>query len=361
MERRVTTDVATPDIRFDVRGHAGIVILDRPKALNALTLPVIRAMRAKLDQWAVNPAVTHVILTSTSEKAFCAGADVRRLREQIRAADPTLTDFFFEEYQLDRVIHRYPKPYTSLIDGICMGGGMGLSMHAPFRVVSEKAVFAMPESTIGLFPDVGCTRTLAGLPGEIGAYMAVTGGRVNAAEAAAIGLATHFVAGARFPELLAALTLATDPAPVLARFAEAASGATPLLDRRPTIDRIFAGGDVAAILARLEAETGADADWAKHLAAEIRTKSPTSMAVGLKEMRIAARLDLEGTLTLDWRIVCRILQGTDFDEGVRAQLVDRDFRPVWRPASLAEIDPAEIDAHLTTVPARGDIVFPPLG
>ncbi len=357
----MTTDAATPDIRFELRGRAGFVVLDRPKALNALTLPVIRAMRAQLDRWAVDPAVAHVVLTSTSEKAFCAGADVRRLREQILAGDPALTDFFFEEYHLDRVIHRFPKPYTSLIDGICMGGGMGLSMHAPHRVVSEKAVFAMPESTIGLFPDVGCTRTLAGLPGEIGAYMAVTGGRVNATEAVAIGLAGHFVPSARFADLAAALALASDPVPVLDRFAGTPSGPTPLLDRRPAIDRIFAGGDVAAILARLDAETGPDAEWAKGLAAEIRTKSPTSMAVGLKEMRVAARLDLEGALTLDWRIVCRILEGTDFVEGVRAQLVDRDFRPVWKPASVAALDPAEIDAHLTTVPARGDIVFPPLG
>ena len=171
-------DHSIDDVHFEVRGRAGVIVLDRPKALNALTRPMVVAIRAQLLDWAVDPAVGHVLVTSTSEKAFCAGADVRRLREQILAGDPALTDFFFEEYHLDRVIHRFPKPYTSLIDGICMGGGVGLSAHAPYRVGSEKTLFAMPEVSIGFFPDVGGTHVLAAMPGGTGAYCGMTGARL---------------------------------------------------------------------------------------------------------------------------------------------------------------------------------------
>ena len=173
------SDHSTDEIRFERRGHAGVVILDRPKALNALTLPMVRAMSAQLDDWAADPRVAHVVLTSTSEKAFCAGGDIRRIHDMGRAKEPGLTDFFHDEYLLNTRIHRYAKPFTSLIDGICMGGGVGLSAHAPYRVGSEKTLFAMPEVGIGFFPDVGGTHMLGRFPGETGAYVAMTGGRLK--------------------------------------------------------------------------------------------------------------------------------------------------------------------------------------
>ncbi len=350
------TDHSTDEIRFEKRGRAGVVILDRPKALNALTLAMVEAMQRQLDDWKADPSVAHVVLTSASEKAFCAGGDIRRIHDMGKAGDPALTDFFHEEYVLDRTIHRYPKPFTSLIDGICMGGGVGLSAHAPYRVGSEKTLFAMPEVSIGFFPDVGGTHMLSRMPGETGAYLAMTGGRLKAADCLHVGFLSHFVPSARMGDLLAALCEATDPAPVLAAFADD-PGAAPMANLRGAIDRLFVGDDAAAILAALEAESGADAEWAHATAAGIRGKSPTSVAVALHQVRIGGSLSFEACMRTEFRIVSHILEGHDFYEGVRSVLIDRDNAPIWRPATFEALDATAIEAHFTTVPARGDLAF----
>lgn len=344
------------DVRFEIRGRAGVVILDRPKALNALTLPMVRAMAARLADWAGDPAVAHVVLTSAGEKAFCAGGDIRRIHDMGRAREPGLTDFFHDEYRLNRAIHRFPKPFTSLIDGICMGGGVGLSAHAPFRVGSEKTVFAMPEVSIGFFPDVGGTHMLSRMPGETGAWLAMTGGRLKWADCLAVGFLTHCVPSARMAELLVALCTVDDPAPVLDAFATD-PGAAPIAERRAAIDRLFTGDDPAAILARLAAEDGPDGDWARATAAEISAKSPSSVAIALHQVRIGASLSFEECMRTEFRIVSHILKDDDFYEGVRSVLIDRDNRPSWRPATFAELDRAAILAHFTTVPAGGDLTF----
>ena len=342
------------DVRFEVRGRAGVITLDRPKALNALTLPMVDAMAAQLADWATDSAVAHVVLTSASEKAFCAGGDIRRIHDMGRAGEPGLTDFFRDEYRLNRAIHRYPKPFTSLIDGICMGGGVGLSAHAPFRVGSEKTLFAMPEVGIGFFPDVGGTHMLSRMPGETGAFLAMTGGRIKWADCLHVGFLSHTVASARMGELLAALCEAEAPGAVIDAFATD-PGVAPLAARRPAIDRLFAGDDAGAIVARLAAEEGADADWAKGLAVEIAAKSPTSVAIALRQVRIGASLSFEDCMRTEFRIVSRILGDPDFYEGVRSVLVDRDNRPVWRPATLADVSDVDVEAHFTTVPAGGDL------
>ncbi|MDK9696495.1 MAG: enoyl-CoA hydratase/isomerase family protein [Siculibacillus sp.] len=353
------TDHSTDEIRFERRGRAGIVILDRPKALNALTLPMVRAMQRQLDDWKADPSVAHVVLTSSSEKAFCAGGDIRRIHDMGRAGDPGLTDFFREEYVLNRTIHRWPKPFTSLIDGICMGGGVGLSAHAPYRVGSEKTLFAMPEVSIGFFPDVGGTHMLSRMPGETGAHLAMTGARLKAADCLHVGFLTDFVPSARMGDLLAALCTAPDPAPVIASF-RADAGEAPIAAVRATIDRLFTGDDPAAILAALEARSGPEAEWAKATAAGIRTKSPTSVSVALHQVRIGGSLSFEECMRTEFRIVSHILAGHDFYEGVRSVLIDRDNAPDWRPARFEELDRAAIEAHFTTVPARGDLAFEPV-
>lgn len=344
------------DVRFEIRGRAGVITLDRPKALNALTLPMVDVMAARLTDWETDPAVAHVVLTSASEKAFCAGGDIRRIHDMGKAGEPGLTDFFLHEYRLNRAIHRYPKPFTSLIDGICMGGGVGLSAHAPYRVGSEKTLFAMPEVGIGFFPDVGGTHMLSRMPGETGAFLAMTGGRIKWADCLHVGFLSHTVASARMGELLAALCEAEAPAAVLDAFATD-PGIAPLAARRPAIDRLFAGDDAAAIVARLAGEEGPDAEWAKGLATEISGKSPTSVAIALRQVRIGASLSFEDCMRTEFRIVSRILTDPDFYEGVRSVLVDRDNRPVWRPATLAEVSDADVEAHFTTVPQGGDLVF----
>ncbi len=348
------TSVQTEDVRFEIRGRAGVITLDRPKALNALTLPMVHAMTERLDAWAADPAVAHVVLISTSEKAFCAGGDIRRIHDMGKAGEPGLTDFFRDEYRLNTKIHRYPKPFTSLIDGICMGGGVGLSAHAPFRVGSEKTLFAMPEVSIGFFPDVGGTHMLSRMPGGTGAFLAMSGGRLKWADCLHVGFLSHTVESARMGELLEALTAADHPGPVVEAFC-VDPGAAPLAGRRAAIDRIFTGDDASAILARLEAEEGPEGDWAKALAAEISAKSPTSVAIALRQVRIGGSLSFEDGMRTEYRIVSRILQGRDFYEGVRSVLIDRDNRPSWHPATLAEVSPAEIEAHFTTIPADGDL------
>ena len=350
------TDHSIDDVRFERRGRAGVVLLDRPKALNALTLPMVRAMTAQLDVWAEDADVAHVVLASTSEKAFCAGGDIRRIHDMGRAGETGLTDFFREEYRLNRKIHRYPKPFTSLIDGICMGGGVGLSAHAPFRVGSEKTTFAMPEVSIGFFPDVGGTHMLARMPGETGAFLAMSGGRLKWADCLHVGFLSHTVPTARMGELMDALAGVDDPAPVLAAFA-VDPGEAPLAARRAVIDRIFAGDDPRAILARLADEAGPAAEWTHPLAAEISAKSPTSVALALRQVRIGGSLSFEACMTIEYRIVSHILKGNDFYEGVRSVLIDRDNAPNWRPGSLAELDEAAIAAHFDTVPEDGDLAF----
>lgn len=344
------------DVRFEIRGRAGVITLDRPKALNALTLPMVRAMSAQLDAWSGDAGVAHVVLTSASEKAFCAGGDIRRIHDMGRAGEPGLTDFFRDEYRLNTGIHRYAKPFTSLIDGICMGGGVGLSAHAPFRVGSEKTLFAMPEVSIGFFPDVGGTHMLSRMPGETGAYLAMSGGRVKWADCLHIGFLSHTVASARMGDLLDALVAADHPGPVLDGF-RVDPGEAPLVPRRAAIDRLFAGDDAGAILARLDAEEGADAAWAKALAAEISAKSPMSVAIALRQVRIGGSLSFEDAMRTEFRVVSRILKGADFYEGVRSVLIDRDNRPTWSPPSLAEVSTAEVDAHFTTIPEGGDLAF----
>ena len=353
------TDHSTDEIRFEKRGRAGIVVLDRPKALNALTLGMVSAMNAQLADWGDDDAVAHVVLTSASEKAFCAGGDIRRIHDMGRAKEPGLTDFFGEEYRMNRAIHRFAKPFTSLIDGICMGGGVGLSAHAPHRVGSEKTLFAMPEVSIGFFPDVGGTHMLSRMPGETGAFLAMTGGRIKAADCLAVGFLTHHVASARMGELLAALCEAEDPAPVLAAF-HTDPGPAPIAALREAIDRLFVGDDASAILAGLDAETGAAADWAKATAAGIAGKSPMSVAVALHQVRIGGSLSFEECMTIEFRIVSHILEGHDFYEGVRSVLIDRDNAPAWEPASLAAIPPGAVEAHFTTVPPGGDLLFDPV-
>lgn len=352
------SDHSTDDIRFEIRGLAGIIILDRPKALNALDIGMIAAMQAQLDDWRDDGAVAHVVLTSASEKAFCAGGDIRRIHDMGRAGEPGLTDFFHDEYRLNRTIHRYPKPFTSLIDGICMGGGVGLSAHAPIRVGSEKTLFAMPEVSIGFFPDVGGSHMLSRMPGQLGAFLAMTGTRLKVADALYAAFLTHHVPTARMGDLLAALCETRDPAPVVAAF-HIDPGPAPLAAHRAAIDRLFTGDDAAAIVAALEAESGPDGDWARGLAAEMRGKSPTSIAVALHQVRIGGSLSFEDCMRIEFRIVSHILTGHDFYEGVRSVLIDRGTTPAWRPARLEDIAPGAIEAHFTTIPAQGDLTFAP--
>ena len=334
--------MSEPEILCERQGCAGLITLNRPQALNALTLTMVREMRRALDSWEQDPAVTRVVVTGAGEKAFCAGGDIRRIYELGMAGrqDEAL-NFWREEYELNIRIKRYGKPYVALIDGIVMGGGVGVSLHGSHRVAGERALFAMPEVGIGFFPDVGATYALPRLPDETGTYLAVTGERIRAADMAALGLATHFVRSQDMGALRDALTR---DEPVDAALASVAidQGPGALEAVRPVIARCFSAESVPAILARLDAE---DTEFARKTAAAMRAKSPTSLVLAFEQMRRGATLSFEEALRTEFRIVSRICRGHDFYEGVRAVIIDKDGAPRWQPASLADVTPAAIEAY----------------
>jgi len=345
------------EIIFERRGAAGIVTLNRPQALNAVTHAMVLALRVQLDRWADDPAITRVVITAAGERAFSAGGDIRALYDLGCAGrhDEAL-QFWRDEYPLNVAIKNFRKPYVVLIDGIVMGGGVGVSVHGSHRVAGDRFQFAMPEVGIGFFPDVGATWFLPRMPGELGTYCGLTGERFGGADAIAAGLATHRIPSARFGALLDGLTGKLSVDALLAAFAEPA-GEGAILARRGAIDRLFAGGRIEDILAALDRETGDEAEWARKTAAKIRTKSPLSLKLALAQVRRGKGWDFETCMRAEFRIVSRVIHGHDFYEGVRAVIVDKDNKPRWRPATLAEVSEAEVERHFALLGAD-ELVLP---
>lgn len=348
---------ATRDLIVEQKGSAGVLTLNRPEALNALTHDMARGIRKALDRWIDDDRVRHVLIKGAGSKAFCAGGDLRDLYDtgmvKGRKGSSEQLAFFADEYRLNAFIHAYPKPYIALVDGIVMGGGVGVSMHGRYRVGSEKLVFAMPEVGIGFFPDVGGTFILPRLKGEAGTFYALTGERVRQAEAFDVGILTHAVPSARFAELEAALAEAHEVKPVLDAF-HAPPDVDSLAPRLAAIDRLFNAPSVEEILSQLDAETGPFADVATKAASAIRAKSPLSVTLALHQMRIGRDLSFNDAMVIEYRIVSRILAGHDFYEGIRAVIIDKDNQPRWRPAALAGVDPGDIASHFAP-PATGDL------
>ena len=348
----------TDDILFGREGGLATITLNRPQALNAFTLEMYRALAPMLRQWEPDPEIRAVLIQGAEGRAFCAGGDIRAIYEAGRgiSGDRELTSVFFhEEYEIIRDIHRFPKPYVAIIDGITMGGGAGVSVNGAYRIATERTLMAMPETGIGLFPDVGATRFLNLCPGHIGRYLGLTGARLGPADALYCGFATHFVERERVPRLIAELARAArDVAPVLAAFAED-PGPPPIAARQEAIDRCFACETVEAILDALECEAkagGPDAEWAAETRAALMTKSPTSLKITLRQLAIGQDFDLEGALSLEYRLTQHVMAGHDFYEGVRAVVVDKDQKPRWRPATLAEVTDRMVDSCFTSLGER---------
>jgi enoyl-CoA hydratase len=346
------------EILFERRGALEVVTMNRPKALNALTLGMIRDLLPRLGDWADDERVAAVAIRGAGEKAFCAGGDVRAVWEAGRNGGTLTREFFYEEYSLNRAIHRFAKPYIALIDGITMGGGVGLSVHGSYRIAGDRTLLAMPETAIGLFPDVGGSYFLPRLPGMTGRYLALTGARLKAADCCLLGIATHYVPSERQAALLESLAgadLAAGPAAidaVLAEFAES-PGAAPLAEQRAAIDRLFAGETIEEILANLRADSS---DWAAKQLAILEQRSPTSLKLTLEQLRRGAALDFEACMTMEFRLSQACMAGPDFYEGIRAVLVDKDHKPVWRPARLDEVTDAMLQERFAPLSA-GDLVF----
>jgi enoyl-CoA hydratase len=320
-------------------GRVGRILLNRPKALNALDLPMLHACAAILETWRNDPHVDAVVIEGAGERAFCAGGDIIALRDaQTSGNRPAADEFFRVEYDLNLTIATYPKPYIALIDGICMGGGIGMSVHAPYRVATEHAAFAMPETAIGFFPDIGATFLLPRLPGELGLYLGLTGLRTTGADAVHAGFATHFTPRARLPQLSAAL--AKDGPAALAAFNEALPPYSLAADRA-AIDQCFSAATVTEIVQRLEALS---ANWSQAALKALRNVSPTALHFTLRALRRGRDLTLKQALDAEFALTKTTMAYPDFAEGVRAMVIDKDRKPAWQPSRIEDVDPARIDA-----------------
>ena len=326
------------DILFEQRGCVGLITLNRTKALNALSLDMVHEMTRLLDLWREDDSIKAVIVISASEKAFCAGGDIRKVWE---GRDNPPFEFFWHEYRLNRAIFRYPKPYISLINGIVMGGGVGISMHGQYIVLGENTTFAMPEVGIGFFPDVGGSYLLPRMKGKSGIYCALTAARLKQGDCLQFGLATHTINSSHFDAIIQRIAAGEPVDRVLDPLHEAA---TPSLsdEDRALIEDCFSGDTVAKILAALKER---DMDFAAETLKLIEVKSPTSVHVTLGQLQRGAKLDFEDCMRLDYRIVKHILLGEDFYEGVRATLVDKDGAPQWNPAQFDAVDASYVDSH----------------
>ncbi|MFB7513324.1 enoyl-CoA hydratase/isomerase family protein [Streptomyces sp. NPDC056144] len=343
-------ETGTPDVLLRTEGRAGFVTLNRPRAINALTHPMVLAVDHALTAWEDDPAVSTVVIEGAGERGLCAGGDIRAIHDDARAGGTASAAFWRDEYRLNARIARYPKPYVALMDGIVMGGGVGVSAHGSVRVVTERSRVAMPETGIGFVPDVGGTYLLGRAPGELGTHLALTGGHVGAADAVLVGLADHTVASAALPALV------RDLAELPADEAVARHTVTPtpgvLAGQREWIDACYAAETVEEIVERLF-DTGVPA--AKEAATTLLAKSPTALKATLATLRRSRALaTLEEVLDLEYRVSCAALSTADLVEGIRAQVVDKDRDPHWTPRTLAEVTDEDV-ARYFAVPAGGDL------
>ena len=333
------------EILFDVRGPVGLVTLNRPKVLNALTYNMVKLLHPQLEAWADDDAIKLVVIQAAGEKAFCAGGDIRVLHDQGKAGSPEVINFYRDEYQLNRYIKRYPKPYVSLMSGINMGGGVGVSIHGSHRIASERLMFAMPETGIGLFPDVGGTYFLPRCPGEIGMYLGLTGVRLKAADAVFAGIADVYVPADRHEALVDRLVAGEAVGEAVNAEARDA-GEAPLKALQADIDRCFAAESVDAILANLDEDGG---EWAQKTAATIRAKSPLSTRVAYDQIRAGAALEFEECMALEFRLTNRFMSAPDFYEGVRAVVIDKDQAPKWQPPKLAAVSDEKVATYFASL------------
>ncbi|MER8098703.1 enoyl-CoA hydratase/isomerase family protein [Kitasatospora sp. NPDC094016] len=343
----MSAEVAEVQVSLD--GGAGRIVLHRPRALNSLTHGMITTIHATLAEWAADDRVRTVVLTGAGERGLCAGADLRALHDDAKAGGAGTRAFFRDEYRLNSLIAHYPKPYVAVMDGITMGGGIGLSAHGAVRIVTERSTIAMPETRIGLVPDVGGSRLLALAPGELGTHLGLTSASMGPGDALLCGFADHFVPSTRIAALLDALAESSDPAAVVAAHAEPEPGA-PLAEQRAWIDACYAADSVGEIVERLLNSGVAEAKEAAEL---ILGNSPTAVTVTFAALRRARTLpSLEAALDQEYRISCAALGGHDLVEGIRAQVIDKDRTPHWSPAALAEVGEADVARFLA--PRVGD-------
>jgi len=326
--------VTDPHIKSEKRGCLGLLTLDRPQALNALTHGMIQALASQLQGWAMDDAIKVVAIRGAGEKAFCAGGDIRAVQQAVIAGQSADgADLLRDEYRMNALIGAYPKPYIALVHGITMGGGAGLSVHGSARLADETLSFAMPETAIGFIPDVGSSYFLSRLPDQMGMYLGLTGNRIGLGDALEAGLVTHAVRKGDFEAVIDGLSQGAPLEKMVQPFAHKPAPGT-LREHRRSIATFFGGVSVEAILERLDRD---GSDFARDVSRDIRSRSPTSLKLVFRQLRRARELTLEQCLAMELRLALRVLEAHDFREGVRAALVDKDRDPKWQPSSLAAV------------------------
>ncbi|KNC79694.1 hypothetical protein SARC_07921 [Sphaeroforma arctica JP610] len=350
------TSVALQDsessMMFEEVGQAGVATMNRPKVLNSLNLDMVVEMKKQFDEWEGDAQKKVIVLQGAGGKAFCAGGDVVHIAKAGLAGDRTVAhEFFSTEYKLNSLIGRLRTPFVALIDGITMGGGVGVSVHGRYRVATEKTLFAMPETAIGLVPDVGGGHFLPRLKGELGMYLALTGNRLKAADVYHAGLATHYVPKDQLTDLTADLVSVEneeDVEVVLNKYHVTPDTPFSLDAHLNDIDRCFAGDKAEDMLALLN-DSG---EWGRKNAKTIEKMSPTSVKVTIRQLRNGAGLSLDGDLQMELRICAETMRNKDFYEGIRALLIEKTNDPKWTPATLAEVTKEMVDKHFVMLPAE---------
>jgi len=338
----------TPKVIDRVEGNVGRLSLNRPKAIHALDLDMVLKMTASLIEWLHRDDIEAVLIDHHEGRGFCAGGDVVSIAQSAKGTGKAARDFFFNEYRLNHLLFTYPKPTVVFMDGITMGGGVGISRPCRYRVATDRTMFAMPETSIGLFPDVGGGWHLSRLLGRLPQYLALTGARLDGADCFALGLATHYVAHEDVDQLKA--DIARDPDRIDAHLAHAQAAPPParIKEDRDKICRLFAADTLEGVLATLDAD---GSEWAAKTAANLRTKSPMSCKVSLRLLEEGAKMrDFAGEMGMEYALVAHVAAWPDLAEGVRALLIDKDNAPKWTPPTPEEVTTEMVDAMFAPLP-----------
>lgn len=330
-------------------GYLGLITLKRPEALNALTLNMVQSLDQYLHAWEMNDDIKAVIIRGSGGKAFCAGGDIKQVYAEKQSNNPHINRFFWNEYRLNHHIHNYRKPYIAFLDGLTMGGGVGISIHGSHRIATERFTFAMPETRIGFFPDIGSSYFLPRCPGSLGVYLGLTSKQINTTDALYTGLVDYGVSSDQLENIVQAL--ADHPlnaqnshsaiSKIIEPFTTSFENST-LSSYKKEINHCFSAESIMEIINRLrQLRTG----WSEETIEDLLTRSPTSLTVTLKEMHEGKRMDFDNCMKMEYRLACHFLQSHDFFEGVRARVIDKDNQPTWKPAKLDEITNALINSY----------------
>ena len=341
--------VPEPEVLVSIEGRVGRLTLNRPRALGALTANMVDLMTRALLAWREDAAVHSVLIDHAGERGFCAGGDIRFLADSAAQGGEGARHFFFNEYRLNHLLMVYPKPVVAVMDGITMGGGVGSALPARYRIATERTTFAMPETGIGLFPDVGGGWHLSRLHGGVGPWLALTGARLKAAGCEILGIATDVLPSEKVAEFKARLIADPEAVETILTELESDPGRSDMIDHHDEIDRLFGGPTLEAIFAALAADPS---PWAEAQLAILKTKSPLSMKVSLRQLQLGAAMPtFADNMAMEMRIGARMVMSRDFAEGVRAVIVEKDNKPVWDPADITGVTDAMVDAIFAPLPA----------